>query len=198
MLGTFHEGNLEHITITGLELPEVVLQVAIPADLERVLPPSEDGVARLQLQQTLLGVIDGAEARGADIANLIDKVRARAADHDRVVELLEGRRGGVVVLHLSPLHAREVGFEGGTSVLEPVALLGGQISTPVADLDVSLQECGMKHGLGEVVSHRDQLLGTGGHIGIGAIGEGGALLLRIILALLILADNGVLGCIGGG
>lgn len=100
-------------------------------------------------------------------------------------------------MSLLPLDTRELFLQSSTSVLKPVALLGGNVTTPVADLDVALDKGGMQQRLGELVSQRDGLLSTGGNFAIGTVGKGDALLDGILLALGIGADNSVLGNVVG-
>lgn len=196
LLGTLHEGNLEHVTISSLELPQVILELRVPPDLEAVLPAAKDWVARLQLQQRLLAV-DGPEPGSADVSDVIDEVGIRTAERDWVVELLERRRGRVVVLHLLPCNAGELVLERGATVLEPVTLLGCEISAPVADFNVTLQEGSMEQWLGEVVSYGNLLLRSSRHLGIRTVRQAGSLFLGVILALLVLTHNGILRGVGG-
>lgn len=100
-------------------------------------------------------------------------------------------------MRLLPGDTRELRLQRSTMVFEPVAFLGRKISTPVADFDVALDKLGVEDGLGEVVPDGDILLCSSWNIGIRTVGEAGALLLRVILALLVLANDGVLWRIGG-
>ena len=144
LLGTLHERNLENIGVASLELPQIVLEVGVPSHSERVLPASKYRVSWLQLEQTLSGTVDRTEARRADISNVIDKVRVQAPNLDGVVKLLEGGRGWVVVLLLLPSNTGELLLQIGSSVLEPVTLLGRNVASPMTDLDVALYKRGMK------------------------------------------------------
>lgn len=100
-------------------------------------------------------------------------------------------------MRLLPDNTRELRLQRSTMVFKPVAFLGRKISTPVADFDVALHKLGVEDGLGEVVPDGDILLCSSWNIGIRTVGEAGALLLRVILALLVLANDGVLWRIGG-
>lgn len=103
----------------------------------------------------------------------------------------------------------------GALVDEPVALLRGEIAAPVRDLEVALQESGVRDGAGVFVAHAHKLFCACGHIVEGPVGEGRALLLGVRLAFGIEVgrEGGVvgdiaigeldlclllLGCVGGG
>jgi hypothetical protein len=198
LLGTLEERNLENVAVTGLELAQEVLEVVVPTDLEAVLPATKDGITGLELEKGLLGVVSRAEAGSADIANVVNEVRVCASNDERVLEFLESRSRRVEVLSLLPLDTRELLLEGSTSVLKPVALLGSNVASPVTDFDITLDKSGMQQRLGELVSQRDGLVGTGRDLTVRTVGEGDALLHGILLTLSVGANNSVLGDVVGG
>lgn len=198
LLGALEEGNLENVTIASLELAQEALEVVVPSDLEAVFPATEDGVTGLELQKSLLGGVSGTEAGSADVTNIVNEVRVGTSNDEGVLQLLEGRGGRVEVLSLLPLDTRELILEGGTSVLEPVTLLGSNVTTPVADLNVALDKSGMEERLGELVSERDGLVGTSGNLAVGTVCEGNALFDGILLALSVGSNNSVLRDVVGG
>ena len=181
--GTLKEGYFEDIGLASCELAQVRGQVGIPAHAEAVLPRSKDGISRLQFQQSLL--VPRAELGRRHIANVVGKVWVYCAGSKRDDEALERRRGWVQVVLSLPLDAREVVLKTSTQIHEPVALFRGQVTAPVRDLNVTLQEGGMCDGLGELVAHAHELLGACRNIVVETIGEDCALLLGIGLLLFI-------------
>ncbi len=83
---------------------------------------------------------------------------------------------------------------------EPVALLGGEVAAPLADLDVALQQGSAEDGFGELVADGGGLVGAGGDGAVGAVGESGALALRVFLAVGVGGgrEDGVFGDVDGG
>lgn len=64
-------------------------------------------------------------------------------------------------------------------------LLSRDISAPVADLDISLQQFGVGQRLSELVAHADLLGGSCLALAIWTVRESGSLLLRILLAVCV-------------
>jgi hypothetical protein len=67
----------------------------------------------------------------------------------------------------------------------------------VTDFDITLDKSGMQQRLGELVSQRDGLVGTGWDLAVGTVGEGNALLDGIFLTISVGTDNSVLGDVVG-
>jgi hypothetical protein len=192
------EGDPERIGIASRELAQVCGQLGVPAHAEAVLPLTEDGVSGLQFKQRLL--VAGTELGGGDVANVVGEVRIHGTGAQEEAEALEREGGRVHVGLLLPLDTREVVLEASALVDQPVALLGGQVAAPVRNLEVALQQGGVGEGLGELVAHAYGLLCAGWHVGVLAVCEGRALLLRVGLLLLVElgGEGGVVGHIAGG
>ena len=196
--GALEEGDPERIGVASGELAQVSGQLGVPADAEAVLPLAKYRVSGLQLKQCFL--VARAELGGGDVANVVGEVRVHGTGAQEEAEAPERRGGWVHVRLLLPLDTREVVFEAGALVDKPVALLGGQVAAPVRNLEVALQQGGVGDGLGELVAHAYGLLCAGWHVGVLAVCEGRALLLRVGLLLLVeLGRQGrVVGHIAGG
>ena len=180
LLRPLQERHVHDIT-SGGSSPNEVLGVRVPADSKWILPAAKHGIPWLDLEQSLLLV--ATEAGRGDIANDVGIVNVGAAYPERELHLPERVRRGVVVLRLRPLDPVEEARQVRPAVVEGVALLKGNISTPVADLDVSFQLRDVVHGLGELEPHFDRLCCTGRLLFERPISELGALLLRNLLCV---------------
>lgn len=135
LLRSFQEWYFEHIAVA--RAPDELLDLAVPAHAELVVPATEDWISWLELEVRLARIRPEAGCR--DVANVIGEVWIYASNEERELELLQRTRGWVVVVLLSPLHTREVVLQRCRAVREDVSLLGCNIAAPVTDLDVPLQ-----------------------------------------------------------
>lgn len=163
--------HLQDISLTGLEFPQDVLEIAIPPDAETVLPTAKDGIPRLEFEIGFLGI--APEAAGTDVADVVREVRIEAPNLQGHIERLDRARRRAVVLLVRgrPCHAGELALEVCAFVREPVALFGREVAAPLANFDVSLEECGVNKRFGEFVACTGFLLYTSRDVFIGAIGE---------------------------
>jgi hypothetical protein len=84
-------------------------------------------------------------------------------------------------------------LESSALVDQPVSLFRGQVAAPVRNLDIALQDCRMRDGLGKLVAHAHRLLCASWHVVVEPIGERRALLLRVCLLLVV--ELGWEGCV---
>jgi len=173
------------------------LQVGVPASLEAVVPATVERVSGLELKVGLTLV--GPEARGRDISNVVNKVCVNRANGQREAHFLECGRGRVEVVSLLVGDTAEVVLQLGRAVGEPVALFSRDVTTPVADLNISLKKGAMCERLGELVAHADLLLSACGKLAVGAVCECSALLLGVFLAVCVQVggEHGGIRDIGG-
>lgn len=193
------EWDLQHEALSALlRSSQKLLQLSVPANLEVVVPASENRISRLQLQVGFPRA--GAEARSGHISNIVDKVSIQAARHERKLQFLQCRSGRVVITALLVRNSGEVVLERGSTVRHPVSLLGCEVSTPMRDLDVPLQKLGVGQGFGEFVSQADFLHCARFELAVRSICKSRALPLRILFALSIerRGKSDDAGHIGGG
>lgn len=107
LLWSFQEWHLQNKALSTLLCPSCeILQLSVPADLEVVVPASENGISGLQLEVRFPSA--GSESRSRDITNVIDKVCIQASCHERELQLLQRARWRVVVAALLVRNPREV------------------------------------------------------------------------------------------
>ena len=137
LLGTLKEGNIQDVAIGRLNCPQESRKVCVPSDAEGVVPATKNRITGLELQIGLALV--APEATGRDIPNNVRVVRSEGADAERDVKRLDrGRLRGTVLL-VRPLNTVELGREVRGLVNDSVALLKGDVATPMADFDIPLQ-----------------------------------------------------------
>lgn len=121
-------------------------------------------------------------ARG-HIANVIREIWVHRPNAEWNWKLLERRGWRIrILLHL-PRDAREVVGQLGGAVRKPVPFFYCQIPAPVADLDVALEKTYVGERLSKLVSYTDGFFGASRDVIVRAVGEGAALLLRVLLFL---------------
>ena len=102
----FEEGGFEDVSGCGVwahDGAQEGFEIGVPADAETVLPAAEHGVSGPELEEGFLSA--AAEARGADVADVVDEVGVHAAWFQGHGERAHGAGGRVVVLRHGPLHA---------------------------------------------------------------------------------------------
>lgn len=137
LLGALEEGHIQNISTARVQLAQEVLNVRVPSYTEWVVPTSEDRITRLELQ-TGFAVV-AAESGCGDISNNISEVGIQASNFQREYEVLDCRCGALDVLCLCPFYSVELLREIRCAVVQSVSLLECNISTPVANLNISLQ-----------------------------------------------------------
>lgn len=182
-LESLDERDLQHIGVgAGSCLTQISGELIVPANAEAVIPATEDWKTRTKLQRSFpLGGLSRPVAARRNIANVIDEVRIDRTRLERVLEFTDRRRRQLLVAGQSPLHARELLRENGGIVAEPVPLFCRQVSTPVGDLQVPLQQGRGDHGFGEFVAHSDRVSSSWSNLGriVGTVSVGAALTLGI-------------------
>ena len=83
-------------------------EIGIPSNPETVFPAAKDRVPGFEFQVRLSFV--APEARGTDVANVVDEIRVQTPHLQRYIELSKGGGSGLVVLRCGPLDAIEIGF----------------------------------------------------------------------------------------
>lgn len=198
LLRALDERHLEN-KLLALVLDSVknCLQVGVPASLEAVVPATVQRVSGLQLEVGFTLV--GPEARSGNVPNVVNKVCVNRANSKWEAHLLERGRRRVEVVGLLVGDTAEVVLQLGRTVGEPVALLSRDVTTPVADLNISLKKCAVCERLGELIAHADFLLSACGQLAVRAVCECSALLLGVFLAVCVevCGEHGGIRDIGG-
>lgn len=168
LLGALEKRDVEDETSACCPAQEV-LCISIPANSKRVLPAAEDRVPRLGDKQGLFSTT--SECGSRHIADNVVIICIGAARREGKVEVLDSRGGGVVILHLLPLDSAKQRGQVGTAVVHGVALFKGDVSTPMADLDIAFKVGDMENRLGELEANSDGLLGTGWQLFEGTVSQ---------------------------
>lgn len=176
--GTLEERHLQGKSIaTGHGPTEKCGKTIIPTNAEAVIPPTKDGEAGMKLQLSATLRLPGTVVAGGDVTDVVDEVRVDGTRFQRVLDLASREGRQILPRAESPVHAVELVQQLRAVVVEPVALLGGQVPAPVGDLEVSFEQGSGEDGFGEVVADGDGVEGSRGDFGgvVWAVGVGCAL-----------------------
>lgn len=159
LLWALQEWDIQNISMANIELAQELLEISTPSDSERIVPASEDGISGLDFQARLSGI--ASKSAGGHITNNIGKVWIQGTNSEWETHLLQGGRLRVDILLLRPLNTVELFRQVCRMVVQGIALLKCNVSSPVADLDITLKTGNQSQWPGKLVSHTDCLCYAG-------------------------------------
>jgi hypothetical protein len=136
LLWPLEEWHVQNISLTSAQLAQEFLEIRIPPNTEWVVPSSENGVSRLDFE--ICFTLVASESRGRHVPNHISKIWIQTSNLEWELELLYGYGRRVVICLLGKLNARELVCQIRSVVVQSVSFLKRNISSPVADFNISL------------------------------------------------------------
>lgn len=136
LLWPLQERHIQNIGLAVIQLSQEFLEIRVPSNAERIIPSSENRVSGLDLEIGLTLV--APESRGRNIPDDIGEVWVQASHFQWESELSDSSAWWVVICLRRILDSVEVRGKVRSTIVQSVALLECNVSSPMADFDIPL------------------------------------------------------------